>query len=139
MVAPAKVKRVGRPKGKGPVKKIQYPIPEGGLDAVPDDFDSKVNKPFKRKDFAKECVYYALQADRCESMVIKLEKRGKLFRRQSVILAQFANKEEQKKAQTMLRMQDKMASLREELENAGIDVSMLDALKEGVPETEDEN
>jgi hypothetical protein len=139
MVAPAKVKRVGRPKGTGPNKKTQYPIPEELLSAVPDDFDAKVHKPLKRANFAKESVYYTLQAERCEQMVIKLTKRGVLFRRQSKILSQFANKEEQQKAQTMLRMQDKMASLREELENAGIDVSLLDAMKDGDTDTDEEN
>ncbi len=98
--------------------RIEYTIPEGGLKAWPKDFDRKVYKPLRRKNFADETVFM-------EAKAARLEAAAKRIREEIVITRQLGGSEQAKAAKQFARLQNRMATMTEALVAQGIDVKAL--------------
>lgn len=107
------------PKAKKEKKvRIAYPVPEGGLEAVPADFDPKVHKPLGRKNFKNEAVWYELKAQ-------ELEKKAASLRVEATNIGKLGNVKDRAKAKRLLDLQKRMAELSESLVAEGVDVEAL--------------
>lgn len=86
--------------------------------AMPDGFSFKTHKPLKKANFTEEFIYFGHRAEYAKYQVgvweAKAEESKKLGSTKS---------RRQKKA--VVRLQDKMTELREQLEKQGIDVTAL--------------
>ncbi len=100
------------------VEKVKFPIPEGGFLKVPENFDPKNHKPLLRKAFKEDAIFFDWKADlaglACKRYRLRAEESRK-----------FGNIADRTKARKIMKMQDKIADLRKELEGQGIDVDSL--------------
>lgn len=97
--------------------RAQYPIPEGGLEGVPADFDRKKFKPLKKKDFKNEADFLELRATNLEEAAKRLRDEAKAVRA--------GGGKDKGKAKRLVAMTKKMADLKASLEAEGIDVAAL--------------
>ncbi len=106
-------------KGKKEKKvRAQYAIPEGGLTAWPADFDSKLNKPLKRKDFADESLFLLSKAD-------EYDRRAKALRQEAEESKKLGSIKDRAKAKQLLKMQKRMKEMTDAMAAEGIDVAAL--------------
>lgn len=104
------------PKAKK-VKKVRvaYPIPEGGLTAWPADWNRKVHKPLRKKDFSDEMVYLEVRAK-------QIEAKANAFRQEAELIKQFGDVETRRMARQLVRCLQRASLLGGQLEALGIDV-----------------
>lgn len=103
--------------------RIDYPVPEGGLDSWPTDFDAKVHKPLKRKDFKDETLWL-------EAKAAEYEKRASAMRDEIETCKTLGNAKDRARAKKLLSMQKRMAEMEAELKGEGVDVdNLLEKLK----------
>ncbi|HKI69885.1 MAG TPA: hypothetical protein VKA67_09875, partial [Verrucomicrobiae bacterium] len=57
-------------------EKVAYPVPEGGLETVPEDFDPKKHKPLKVKDFKDETSWCLVQAAKFDAVAANWRKKA---------------------------------------------------------------
>ena len=97
--------------------RAQYPIPEGGLESVPTDFDSKKFKPLKKKDFKSEATFLELRADNMEAAAKRLREEAAAIRA--------GGGKDKGKAKKLVNMTRKLAEMKAAMEAEGIDVEAL--------------
>src|SRR6056297_3199820 len=106
-------------KKRGPKPKIEHPLlADGKLEAIPDDFDPKVHKPLRKKDFVEEAVFFDHKAEQAE-------ERLNYYREQAEECRKLGNAADRKKAKKLRTWMEKIAELKAELEEDGVDVSSL--------------
>ena len=88
------------------------------LTQVPEDFDSKLHKPLRKGDFEKEYTYLLMKAD-------ELEAKAKKLRDEAALSDKLGSSADRAKAKKLVKMQERMAELQKQLEDAGIDVESL--------------
>jgi hypothetical protein len=108
-----KAKKEKKPK----VERIDYPVGDEKLVAVPADYDPKKHKPLRRKDFKDEAVFVDMQADRAE-------RAAKRLREEAVAIRAGGGKDKGK-AKKLIAMQKRMAEMQAQLEADGVDVAAL--------------
>jgi hypothetical protein len=96
----------------------EYKVPEGGFATVPADFDSKLHKPLKRKDFKDESLWFELRA-------LDLEKKAARMRREGENIKKLGGVKDRVKAKRLLSMQKRMEDLKATLKSEGIDAEAL--------------
>jgi len=116
-VAPEVAEELAKVK-KAKKVRVEYTIPEGGLKEWPKDFDRKVYKPLRRKNFADETIFMEAKATR-------LENAAKRLRDEVVIIRQMGGTEQVKAVRQLARLQNRMANMTELLKAQGIDVTAL--------------
>jgi hypothetical protein len=99
-------------------ERVQYPIPEGGLEIYPTDYDSKKFKPLKKKDFKDEALYI-------EARATHLETQAKNLREEAANMRKMGGVKDKGKAKRLLAMQKRMAELKASLAGEGVDVDAL--------------
>lgn len=102
---------------KQKVERVEYPVPEGKLERVPEDFDPKKHKPLKRKDFKDEAVFLEIRADQMEAAAKRLREEAKAVRA--------GGGKDKGKAKKLIAMQKRMAELQAQLTADGVDVEAL--------------
>lgn len=101
---------------------------DGLLTALPEDYDPRAHLPLKRKDFADEALYY-------EWLAGVYEVRAKKLRQKAVDFKKMGSVRDRGKAKRLLNMQKRMAELRKQLEDEGVDVAaMLETIEEPAEE-----
>jgi hypothetical protein len=96
--------------------RVAYPIPEGGLKAVPKDWNRKIHKPLKKRDFADETIYLEMRAKNLTAKAEKLRHEAK------VIAAIPGNAEQRKIIRRVGRLLGRATALSIQLKEAsGID------------------
>lgn len=88
------------------------------LDEYPADWDAKVHKPLRRKDFTGDHVFL-------ERRATELEAKAKQLRIEAEEARKLGNSADRAKAKKLRSMLDKVADLKKELEAQGIDVTSL--------------
>lgn len=119
-VVPSAAPGTEAPEAEKPPKleKSVYPIPEGGLEKMPDDFDPKLHKPIKRTDFKDETVWFELKA-------VEHDKKAVSYRAQAKMYSKLGSIKDRAKAKRLIQMQGRIAELKDELEKQGIDVDAI--------------
>jgi hypothetical protein len=123
VVKPGTKEKVPKPEK---VKRIAYPGLKGAdgkatklqTAEIPTDFDSKKHLPLSRKDFAEEHLYFTLRA-------AQYMKQVKFFEAKAEDAKKTGNVADKARARRLLKMQEKMAELRAQLEGQGVDVDTL--------------
>jgi len=104
---------------KGKVTKVDHPaLADGKLETAPADFDPKVHKPLKKKDFKDEPAYL-------EFIAAGLDKKAAALREQATKIRTLGNTASSSKVKTLMKMQERMAELMATLKQQGIDVDTL--------------
>lgn len=112
------VKEVGAQKPEK-AKRIKYPHTDP-LSAVPADFNPKIHLPLGRKDFVDEGCWFLVKADYFDKMAAKMRHMADESKK-------LGNIKERAKAKRLIKMTERLAELRKELEAQGINVD--DVLK----------
>jgi len=86
--------------------------------AVPEKFDFAKNKPLKKTDFKNEDLFFEYKAAECDAKAI-------VFRAKAEESKKLGSTKDRAKAKRLLKMQEKMAELREQLEADGVNVEEL--------------
>lgn len=100
--------------------RVEYTVPEGGLESWPTDFDPKTHKPLKRKDFKDETIWL-------ESKAADYERRAQAMRVEIETTKTLGSSKDRAKAKKLLSMQKRMEEMQKEMEAEGIDVGALKA------------
>lgn len=88
------------------------------LTEVPKDFDFSKNRPLRRKDFADDGKFFLYKAAECDAKAAD-------FRKKAEEAGKLGAGKEKGKAKRLLKMQEKMAELKKQLSEQGIDVEAL--------------
>ena len=94
-------------------KKAAYPVPDGGLKEIPENFDPQVHKPLIQADFAVPWLFFDHKADQAKKAMAEYEK-----------LAQ----EERKKAAS------RHISLKQRMERLSAKIALCDNLDPSIKE-----
>jgi len=105
-------------------KRIMHPAlncdedgkPTTPVDAVPEDFDSKVHMPLRRKDFSAEHLYFEMKAAECD-------RKAAEYRAAAEESKKMGSSKDRARIKRLKKMQAQMAALEAQLEAEGIDVS----------------
>jgi hypothetical protein len=111
-----KEKRAGRAPfaGVGSKDTSVYPFKV----AVPEGFNFKTNKQLKKKDFASAELYFNFRA-------AEMDAKAQSFRDQAIIAKAEGTGTERGKAKRLIKLTEKMAELKKQLQEQGIDVEEL--------------
>jgi hypothetical protein len=105
----------------------RYVVPEGGLTAIPEDFDPRKYLPLRAKDFKDEALWCEVQAQR-------FDKIAAGWRKKATDAGKLGNVKDRAKAKTLIRMQDRMAALLADLKAQGVDTdALMAAAKKDAP------
>ena len=88
------------------------------LTSIPADFDPKLHKPLKRKDFESEAAFMRMQAD-------EFEARAKRLRVEAEQAEKLGNTKDRAKAKKLLGMQKRIEELKAEMSKDGFDIDQL--------------
>ena len=93
--------------------------------AVPEGFDFKTNRSLKKKDFKEDYLYFEHRAEECDF-------RSVAYREEAAEVKKLGSAKDRGKAKRLVKLQDKMVELKEQLSKQGVDVEKLlaDALKD---------
>lgn len=93
--------------------------------AVPEGFDFKTNKSLKKKDFKEDYLYFEHRAAECDFKAVA-------YREEAVEVKKLGSAKSRGSAKRLVKLQDKMAELKKQLTDQGVDVEKLleDAAKE---------
>jgi hypothetical protein len=108
-----------------------YVVPEGGLTAVPADYDPRKHKPLPRSAFKDAKDWFELRA-------LLLEKKAASLREQAKQESALGGTKDRQKAKRLINMTKRMSVLMDELKSQGIDVDALlkaSGASNGEPET----
>jgi hypothetical protein len=100
---------------------------DGAIVAVPTGYDFATMKPLKKKDFAKPSLFKLYKAG-------EMDFKAAAFRKEAEQLAKSGDGKGAGKANRLVKMVQKAADLRKELESQGIDVEALLAATKAAPE-----
>jgi hypothetical protein len=104
---------------EAPKGRIEYPnIPEDGLEGIPEDFDFRLHKVIKRKQFKDEANWFELKA-------LEMEGKAKAYRKQAEDFKKLGSVKDRNKAKRLVQMRNRMAELMAELKAGGTDVEAL--------------
>lgn len=95
-------------------------------DMTPEGFDPKVHKSLKKKDFAADHLFFLFRAD-------ELDSKAAAFRKQAVEAEKLGSSKDRGRMKRLVKLQDKVAELKQQLEAQGVDVEEL------LKSTEDED
>ena len=93
----------------------KYPIPEGGLTTVPEDYSSSKHKPLEKEDFASVAYYLDFKAG-------KLERAAARMREEAKVARSFGNVKEIKKMKKISKLLAEFADLKG---SEGMDVKKM--------------
>ncbi len=98
-----------------------YPFTE----ALPEGFDFKICKSLKKKDFKEDHLYF-------EHRAAEFDAKAVAYREEAAEVKKLGSAKDRGKAKRLVKMQEKMSELKEQLTKQGIDVEKLlaDADKE---------
>lgn len=118
-----KEKKVKDVSDKPRVAKKRQPHPDVArakdpLEREPETFDFEKNAPIKRKQFASDAFYFEYVARTYDWRAGKLRERAEASRT-------LGSGKEKQKRKRLMKLQDKLAELKAELEKDGVDVDAL--------------
>ncbi len=85
---------------------------------VPKDFDFKVHKPLKKRDFASDHLFYEFRA-------LEMDNKAVTFRKQAEEAKTLGSSQDRGRAKRLVKMTEKMDELKQQLEAQGVDVKAL--------------
>lgn len=109
-----KPKKEKKPK----VERTLLAPPEGGFTDWPKEWDPKIHKPLRRKDFANDVTFLNRKADHYEIM-------AKRFRQEAIDSEKLGGLKERGKAKKLLQMQRKFEELKAQLKADNVDVEAI--------------
>ena len=139
-MAKVATKKTGKPQARKPQvrkPKVPYDGPvqrnaDGKFDAVPEGYSSKKHKPLLKADFVDDALWYLMKA-------AEYDRKAQWFRDQADQSKKLGGSKDKAAAKKLLKMQERFAELRKNLESQGIDVAaLLGATSEDDDETSDE-
>lgn len=92
----------------------EYPFTE----VEPEGFDFKVHKSLKKRDFAADHLYYLYRAK-------ELDSKAAAFRKQAEEAEKLGSVKDRGRMKRLVKLQDKVAELKQQLEDQGVDVEEL--------------
>ncbi len=98
----------------GPPKKDKYPIPEGGLDGLPEDYNREKFAVLGKKDFSKESVYWDVRAYFASQDAESHKEMANSHRRLETLKGNV-------KAARLFKLEKEISKLREQLLEQGDD------------------
>lgn len=115
-----KVAETKTPKKRASTARVLWTeTPDGGYDvAVPEGFDFDKFRPLKKRDFTSEHLFY-------EHKAAQMDHKAAAFRAQGEEAKKLGSTKERAKAKRLIKMTEKMAELRKQLEAQGIDVDAV--------------
>ncbi len=127
------VKAAGSPEKEKKVKH-EYLVPTGGIKladgattGTPTDFDPKVHKPLKKKDFATQGGFMMYRADVYDRAAARYGKAASRLRDQAKISGQYSP-EQEKFAKKAKRASEQFAEMIKQLKAQGIDPNTIPGL-----------
>lgn len=112
--------KVPKPKGRQEFKLVGskdenvYPF----KDAVPEGFDFATNKPLKKRDFSADHLFYEYRA-------AEMDFKAAAFRKQAEEAKKLGSAKDRSRAKRLVKLQEKMAELKKQLTEQGVDVEDL--------------
>lgn len=91
-----------------------YPFTE----VEPEGFDFKVHKSLKKRDFAADHLFYLYRAT-------ELDNKAAAFRKQAEDAEKLGSVKDRGRMKRLVKLQDKVAELKQQLEAQGVDVEEL--------------
>lgn len=86
--------------------------------AMPEGFDFKINKPLKKRDFTADHLFYEYRA-------LEMEFKAVGFRAQAEEAKKLGSAKDRSSAKRLIKLQDKMGELKEQLTKQGVNVEEL--------------
>lgn len=86
--------------------------------AVPEGFDFRAHKSLKKRDFALDHLFYEYRA-------AEMDFKAAAFRKQAEEIKKLGSAKDRGRAKRLVKLQEKMAELRKQLEEQGINVNEL--------------
>jgi len=87
-------------------------------DAVPEGFDFKLHRALKKRDFSADYLFYEFRA-------AEMDYKGSLFRDQAEEAKKLGSAADRGRAKRLIKLQEKMSELKEQLTAQGINVDEL--------------
>lgn len=86
--------------------------------AMPENFDFKIHKSLKKRDFTADHLFYEYRA-------LEMEFKAKSFRAQAEEAKKLGSAKDRSSAKRLVRLADKMTELKTQLSKQGINVEEL--------------
>lgn len=99
-------------------KRVKYPVPEGGLETWPEDYDAKKHKPLSRNAFKDETLWLTKKADFHEA-------QAKKIREEIEEIKQLGPGKDRAKAKKLMKVQGELDALKAALAATGVNVEEL--------------
>lgn len=107
----------GKKRGRAKMNKTDYRAKDAPkLDEWPADFNKEIHKPLTVDDFNAEDVYWDKKAE-------EYDKRAKTCRKNADLFRKFGSAEKRKAAENAVKLTEKLAALKAELEASGISMA----------------
>lgn len=113
-----KVTKTEKPKEQKIVARKPFKVTGEYEEAVPEGFDFGTYKPLKKKNFKQDYLWYLHKA---AEMKFKAER----YEKEAEEIKKLGSPAERAKKKQIIRLQSKMAELKEQLSAQGIDVEAL--------------
>lgn len=114
----AKVAKTEKPKEQKIVARKPFKVTGEYEEAIPEGFDFGTYKPLKKRNFKQEYLWYLHKAAEMKFKAEQYEKKAEEIKK-------LGSPAERAKKKQIIRLQSKMAELKEQLSSQGIDVEAL--------------